>query len=378
MNLDLLSGTFDIQENPGLDTFDPRFADIMALVEDVKYADAAVQSQAVIEEKIYDIRIISYFLFGTFIEEGVTALNPILEALTNVLDENLEAIGPAKKREKGVANSLKWLFAQLIKKIEYEEKKNEDLWQLWLKADSDAVNQASEACQKLQKVLGRTLEDLAGPVVEIINKLKSWLDQFYQMVYKEPEAVEAEEELAEEPANNATQQAAQEPSSQGSIPGSYHMQQLSIKFMTFQMLLKKQKYSLAAIVSDNINKLIAEFNPKIHLPQLFSPYMQTYATNVNELSENDNLKNTFEWQSLKELYKVDLQSFLNFNEQISFSTPYTPPSVTLKDLNISSVSNPQDSSYSEDTSNIESFADTTEQSPEASSDDSWTNSDDVW
>ena len=389
MNLDLLSGTLEIKENPGLDTFDPRFADIMALVEAADYTGAGEQSELVLQEQIYDIRIISYFLYGEFIQSGLTSLDTILDRLINVLDENLEAIGPAKKREKGIANSLKWLFAQLLKKIEYEEKKNADIWQSWLNTSHETVEQASEKCQKFQKVLGRTLEDLSGPITETLNKLKNWLDQFFQMVYKEPQAEpEVVEETVEEVVEQPTQtvSAAAQQSASASVPGSFHMEQLSIKLMTFQMLLKQQKYRLAAIVGDNINQLLVSFNPNEHLTTLFSPYLQTYAKHANELAVSEDLKNTLEWQCLKELYQTDLEAFKNLKENIELQTPFTPPQPAMSptmQAPIAAAPQVQDDWGDTSVTNEQNDANddgwgSTEDNQQSNQDDGWGSNDDVW
>jgi len=321
MDLTLLEGSLTVQDSPGLDTFDPRLADIIGLIEVANYIEAAAQSELLLKEEIYDIRIICYFLYGEFLENGPDSINKSFNCLVNVIDENWDAIGPARKREKGIANSLKWLFTQLIKKIEYEEKKNDGIWASWLDSDSELIGQGIEGCAKLQKVFSRSLEDLAGPVNEIINKLKSWLDQFYQVVYKEPVAEKVVEHLVDDKSGSVSVPEAQATvSTPASQPGSYHMSQLSLKLMTFQQLVKMKKFNLAAVVSDNINELISDFNPRKHLPELFSPYMQTYATHVNELSQKSSLNDSLEWQALKELYRIDLEAFMNFNENILFET----------------------------------------------------------
>ena len=64
MNLELLNTKLKVTDNPGLDTLDPRFADIVTLIQESNFSGAAAQSQEIIEEEIYDIRIICYFLYG--------------------------------------------------------------------------------------------------------------------------------------------------------------------------------------------------------------------------------------------------------------------------------------------------------------------------
>ncbi|MCJ7615651.1 MAG: hypothetical protein MUO43_03840, partial [Desulfobacterales bacterium] len=201
MNIELLQGTLEVSENPGLETIDPRFSDIAALVMEGNYDDAGAQSEAILEERIYDIRIIGYFLYGHFIEQGVGAMADIYLCLANLLRDNLEAIGPVKKREKHIQTILNWMMKQLIKKLQYEEGKNSNLYEGWIsEVSSDQVQEALDAGDELRRTLGPVLEDAAGPVLDGMMKVNDWLTAFQRLVYREPEPEEEEEteELGEE------------------------------------------------------------------------------------------------------------------------------------------------------------------------------------
>ena len=60
--------------------------------------------------------------------------------------------------------------------------------------------------------------------------------------------------------------------------------------------------------------------------------MQAYATYVNEIVDaQQEKKDTLEWQSMKEIDKIDLNSSLNLNKQLNCTTNYVPLSnYTLK------------------------------------------------
>jgi len=325
MNPDLLKHKLEILDDPGLDTFDPRLADIVALIEEGKYLEAAAQSEALLQENVFDIRIISYYLYGVFLERGIAGVVDVFVQIINLLDENFAAIGPEKRREKTIQNSLKWLLSQIVKKIQYEEGRGADQWKKWLQTSSAEVEEALTCCDGAQKSIGRTLEDLAGPLLELVTRLKSWLGTFQQLVYKaspvveEPE-VEEEEVIAEESFVTGDSVPREALSVESEFEGSYLLEQLNIKLETFQGLLAAQKYHLAAIVSVSINKILKEFDPVQHMPKLFSPYMQAYAANVVELGSQAELSETVEWQCLRELYKTDLDSFMAFDSTLLFST----------------------------------------------------------
>ena len=109
MNIELLNRTIEPAENPGLETTDPRLSDIIALAQNGDYQGSADQAQAVFEEDIFDVRIVGFFLYGIYLETDIVALYDIFQTLIRLFQENWEAIGPAKKREKHAQTSINWL-----------------------------------------------------------------------------------------------------------------------------------------------------------------------------------------------------------------------------------------------------------------------------
>lgn len=335
MNIELLQGTLEISDSPGLSPIDPRFSDIATLVQEAHYEEAATQAQAIIEEQIYDVRIIGYFLYGHFIENGVGAMTDVYQSLADLLRDNLDALGPAKKREKHTQTILNWLMKQLLKKMQYEENKKSDVWDGWLAGvSSDDIDRALEAGDALRRALGPVLEDLAGPVLDGLIKVKDWLTTFQQLVYREPEPEpepEPEEEEAAWEEEDPTETPEENDRSRGqlsgdmfapisagtddnvAVTGSYHLQQLIRKLQAFDRLITDRNFPLAAIVADDINGIIANFDPKLYFPAIFSKFSLQLAMHINELVTFDPYKSGVTWQALEELYKVDLNGFVNFN-----------------------------------------------------------------
>lgn len=335
MNIELLHGTLEISDSPGLSPIDPRFSDIATLVQEAKYEEAAAQAELIIQEQIYDVRIIGYFLYGHFIENGVGAMTDVYQCLADLLSDNLDALGPAKKREKHTQTILNWLMKQLLKKMQYEENKKSGVWDEWLAGvTSDEIDQALEAGDALRRALGPVLEDLAGPVLDGLIKVKDWLTSFQQLVYREPEPepepeIEEEETAREEEEQTETEEKTARtrgplsgdmfasPSTgtddDVAVTGSYHLQQLIRKLQAFDRLITNGNFPLAAIVADDISDIIANFDPKLYFPALFSKFSFQLAMHINELVTFDPYKSGVTWQALEELYKVDLNGFVNFN-----------------------------------------------------------------
>ena len=322
MNIDILNTTLEVTENPGLDIIDPRLMDIAGLVENAEYMEAAVQAEQVLEEGVYDIRIAGYFLYGVFLEQGVGAMAAIMGCLANLLTENWEALGPVKNREKHAQTSLNWFLRQLAKKLQYEEEKESDIYQRWVdEVNSDDVEEALEANEEFKQALGMTLEDLAEPLLESLPKVNDWLRSFQHVVYREPEPeLEEEYEPGEEVEAAAAAPSPLTADDAVLAEGSYHLGLLQRKMAAFERLLAKEQYPKAAIVADDINNIVANFDPRIYFPKIFSNYSLLRALKIGELTAFGENRGSVEWQTMEDLYKVDLDSFVALDSDVQFSS----------------------------------------------------------
>jgi hypothetical protein len=324
MNIDMLNTTLEVKEDPGLDIIDPRLMDIAGLVENAEYMEAAVQAEQILEEGAYDIRIAGYFLYGVFLEQGVGVMAAIMGCLASLLTENWEALGPVKNREKHAQTSLNWFLRQLAKKLQYEEEKESDVYQQWVgEVSSDEVEEALEASEEFKRALGTTLEDLAEPLLESLPKVNDWLRSFQQVVYREPEPepeLEKEYESGEEVEPAAAALSPLTADDAVLAEGSYHLGLLQRKMAAFERLVAKEQYPKAAIVADDINNIIANFDPRIYFPKIFSNYSLLLALNIGEVTTYGANKGSVEWQTMEDLYKVDLDSFVALDSAVQFSS----------------------------------------------------------
>jgi hypothetical protein len=333
MNIDILNQTLEVTESPGLETLDPRFMDITTLVQSGDYLGAAAQAEGLLEEGVYDIRTTGYFLYGVFLEQGIGAMTAVLGCLTNLLTENWEALGPTENRAKHCQDSFGWFLRQLVKKLQYEEEKQSDIWQQWVaEISSDDVQEALDTGEEFQKAVGMTLGDEAGPLLEGWSKVNEWLRAFQGLVYREPEPeLEAEEAEAEPEAEPEAGEAEAEPKEMIAAPSaaavddaayaeaSYHLQLLLTKMEAFKRLIDNEQFTKAAIVADDINETIANFDPRVYFPRMFSKYSLLLALNIGELTAFEQYKGSVEWQTMQDLYKVDLESFVSLDSETTYS-----------------------------------------------------------
>ncbi|MCG8637864.1 MAG: type VI secretion system ImpA family N-terminal domain-containing protein [Desulfobacterales bacterium] len=326
MDKTLLLKNFVVQENPGLALTDPRFNELSTHIQSGDYKEVANLAETIISEDIYDIRVICYFLYGVFLEHGAAGLKEIFQSILNVFNENWDAVGPVKNKEKQVTNSIKWLLKQLNRKIDYEEKKESAEWVSWQQeVDTEIVEEAIELCAELQKVLSRSLEDLASQLIDGISSLKSWLGSFLRLIYKpEPEPEEEpEQDEADQPSEAAAAApAAAPPVSGAQVPegtGSYHLAQLYKKIAAFQSLIEKKKYEQASLVAFDIDETIENFDPRLYFPEIFAEFSLQYSMNIQEILNSKKYVKSAEWQALKALYKVDIDRFAAMDLDLDFS-----------------------------------------------------------
>ncbi len=327
MEIDVLTGELEVAENPGIETFDPRFGDINTLIQDGNYADGAAQAEEIIREGIYDIRLIGSFMYGLFLEQGVGGLAPVFQSMSGLLTDNWEAVGPVNKREKHYQTSLKWFVNQLHKKLKYETDKDSDTYKSWTdQVTSDDVQESLDAIDAVRRALGQALEDLSGDVADGLTKVNDWLATFQKLVYKEPESEEESEESFEEEAATEEQAPVSQTVATGfsfggdvAAEGSFHLQTLLNKLAAFERLVQSEKYALAALVADDINAIVGKFDPKLYFPKIFANFSLLFVRHISELISFEKSKKSVEWAALRELYKVDLESFVMFEGDIEFS-----------------------------------------------------------
>jgi hypothetical protein len=227
--------------------------------------------------------------------------------------------------------------------LQYEEEKNSVSYRKWISGvSSDQVQETLDASNKLRRVLGPVLEDAAGPVLEGMMKINDWLISFQRLIYREPEPepekeeepelvetgeereareeAEAEEAMEEEPRREErkrfSQPAPEVEEEIAALEGSYHLRLLMKKLEAFDHLISSQKYASAAIVADDIHAIIANFDPRIYFPHLFVRFALQCAANINNLTAYVEYKESAAWQALQDLYKVDLESFVNFDPEV--------------------------------------------------------------
>ena len=104
---------------------------------------------------------------------------------------------------------------------------------------------------------------------------------------------------------------------------SPNLEALLQKLDTFETLIQQGKFPLAALVADDINGILANFDPRTYFPGMFATFSLLFARHIQVLRTYEVYRETPEWHVLHDLYRVDLQNFINFDAE--FLTSVTPP-----------------------------------------------------
>ena len=266
MDISLLLQDLTEVENPGLDIFDPSFDEIVGFIDRAEYLEAANAVENILKEGTYDIRTIGYFAYGIFLEQGPAILGELLDALSQLLNNNFEKIGPVKNREKQSQSAFRWFLSQLIKKLQYEEKKNDTTWANWQQScNTDQIDQATEKTDIFRRALTANLEDKAGPLIETISKLNSWLNDFRQLakpvIEEEPEPKFQEETTSEEIQETTVVEQTGQPTANRAVSNetiqlTTKLEELQVKIEAFRQLCNQQDFVKASIVSEDLENII--------------------------------------------------------------------------------------------------------------------------
>lgn len=314
MRIELLQGNLPVSGNHELNASDFRFDEIATLVQAGHYEKAASLSEEIFVDKIYDIRIICYFLYGYWLEQGLLSLDEVICTLNQIILKNWETISPVSKREKNTQSSLNWLFQQVLKKSQFEERRNTVLWQHWQASihieDVDKLLESSETFRLNIK------DQIQDSNVDSVIKVEIWLRAFQRLLNHSPALEQVESVKLEAPEINTI-----EVKNIVSVPAvindsmkiefSHHMQLFLKKLAAFEYLLQEQNFPKAAVVADDINQTLANFDPTVYFPKTFETFAKLKVLNFEKLSLYENQRGSPQWQAMQAWLKIDVDGFKN-------------------------------------------------------------------
>ncbi|HEX8698576.1 MAG TPA: type VI secretion system protein IglI family protein [Myxococcaceae bacterium] len=297
-----------------IEAHDPRFQQITELAQGGKYTEAADAVEALLSENLFEVRLLGYYLFAVLHEEGLPRLPAILETLGALIQRNWEGL-PAKDKRAGLLNkSVTWLFQTIFDTLSYHQSKKDERWQGWWKVLKEP--EVSAALRNVQQLM----ELLPAPPYrsgsEALAKLVPWLRELREQVVAN---------MPQDPPAPATKQEPLAPAPpaepEGPSPflklgqplqlvGSAHLVELCNKLKAFELLIEREEFQKAALVSDDILSTLEGFDPRRYFPDLFSSFGALLNKHVRSIQGHWEGKESTEWKALAQFYQVDLERFV--------------------------------------------------------------------
>lgn len=328
MGVELLSGVLEPEATKALDVRDPRFGEITALALEHQFPEAAAKIEELFAERVFDLRLVSYYLFDHFMREGLIGLGEAFDVYASILTKNWEAFGPAKNKEQQAARSLAWFFKTLNKQLTRHEQLEDEVYRSWLTTPAEKVEALSERAQAFFSALTERVSD--DEIKASYSRAARWLADFVSLARSRSElvAVEAleqartmakpERDAAEPRAKPAAKTRAKaappapEPEEPGAlkVEGSPLMARLIQKLAAFELLVEQGQYDKAALIAADVEDELGSFQAPLYFPSVFSTYTRLMSRHIEQIARHWEHKDTLTWQAMRKHYEVDMEGFI--------------------------------------------------------------------
>lgn len=291
------------------------FDKIATFVEKEELETASEMIENALRERILDIRLIVYYLYGHFIEEGVKSFSSTLPVLSSLLENEWESLKPTNRKGRQVENSLNWFFSRLLDKLKYSEKvakegKDSPLWEKSLDLSDKEFKALKETVFNFQDFFLKKWSQ--SPTKERVVHLGKRIEDLHALVVSESQEEKREDAIEEESEEKNVNIQISSPVHEETVLNSGPMQLFMLKLTTFEKLVEKKEYLKAAMVSKDISQMIEEFDPCYYFPKLFTEYFALLAKNISILADEWQNQESLQWKSLEKLYKTDIDRFVQW------------------------------------------------------------------
>lgn len=297
---------------------------------------ACLLIEETLKNQCFDIRLIIYYCYGYFTEQGIKGICDILDLIEKINTNYSSVIALTDQNFKQFDASLVALFKRIASKLRYYEKiyqqgKTHPNWQKFIldvpKEQLESYAQHIEEYKnKLESFLSNKeslikLSSLSGCIKEMvaygldIEPKKNTIDQPDQ-----EEPITQPEPVLEQP-HQPIVESQSSPASPTNIPDwikhiqdSKMMIDLVKKLDIFSDLVANKEFQKAALVSNDISHIIENFDPALYFPKLFANYFVLLTTHINELKRHEEKLEQPQGALLHKLYQIDLNSFLEWKQ----------------------------------------------------------------
>jgi hypothetical protein len=94
------------------------------------------------------------------------------------------------------------------------------------------------------------------------------------------------------------------------LPVSAALERFIQKLEAFEALVQRGEMGKAAIVAQDVRRIVEHFDPRVYLPSLLAPHFRLLSSHIDEISPHWEASEGPAWQALEQLYQVDLEAFV--------------------------------------------------------------------
>jgi hypothetical protein len=313
--------------------------EIMHLAQSAKYEPAALRAAELLESGCKDVRAFVVYALGVFAERGPASVPPLFDSISDVLSAIVPETPVSASTLRTTDTALRFGFRILKAHLDFDERRPEAARKPWTQRfESGSSAAVLRACADLRKAIHSLIEMPVcdaelGAVVERLEAYCARNDRERRdaravavVGEPEPEPERGEPSPVEVGSANVPPQLAgpepprPEPSfarraSDSEVDPSLlvvspALAQFIRKLEVFEQLVTSGSLGKAAIVAGDIRNVIAAFDPVVYLPNLLAPHFRLVSSSAEELSQYSAQSGTPAWQALEQLYRVDLDAFV--------------------------------------------------------------------
>ena len=299
-----------------LDSSDDRLLEICDLYGARSFSEAHDRCNTVVGDKIYDFRLIGIHVFCIIWDEGPTAIRPAFEALRHYLENHGDDVGPEKHRRKIVSLGMKSLLDHLTSTLKYWQTEHTPSFEGWIGIETrEGIEETIDVVGGLSSLSDNYLD------YEAIAAHMATLTQMLRGIQKSLPSREQETDVMSESSENQDVSAAPEhketqaPQGQSQHPfqGSDVSPELVLllkKIQAFESLVAAKRFERAAMVADDIQSTVDNFDPRKFFPTLFADFYADLVQNFDAISSFWARRDSADWRVLQQLYEVDIDTFV--------------------------------------------------------------------
>ncbi|MBK9368390.1 MAG: hypothetical protein IPN01_19125 [Deltaproteobacteria bacterium] len=348
-----------------IDSYDPRFAELADAVLRGRYIAAAEGAARLLGERFYDVRLLSYFLYGVVVEQGVGGLTWTLSVVRALADAGWQGLGPVQSQQKHIKASVRWLFDAMSRRLlhldddpqgrarfmeEWDDTRRAALIDAGeaLAVQLEGLGDLNLAARKLVSAL-RTLAVApppplveptpppAPPTVEDEGEdqepaAEEDAEEGYDddddddddepaddsdHSFDEDSDHAFDEDAEEDPDPSSEAPKRQAPPARAARPrltapplaAAPAWGELLERLTLFEQLVEDGATTQAAVVADDIEDRLNHFDPRRYFPALFAGYYAALAENMSEIEEAWEDRESARWRVLRQLYQLDPERF---------------------------------------------------------------------